>query len=151
MYERQYRANYVEYPSNTKEKIKKKLDKIFPIIKKNVENNNNYLNLLLEFFTNSRNLPVNGYAGYLPERAQFIFSNYRGLATAHTCFKQMEFPKVLFEENADPSLETALGEFVLGSESNALMTAGGNIIYRKYLKYKYKYIKLKRIIKNKKY
>ena len=62
----------------------------------------------------------------------------------------MEFPKVLFEENADPSLETALGEFVLGSESNALMTAGGNIIYRKYLKYKYKYIKLKRIIKNKK-
>ena len=36
-----------------------------------------------------------------------------------------KFPKVLFEENADPSLETALGEFVLGSESNALMTAGG--------------------------
>ena len=49
-----------------------------------------------------------------------------------------------------PSLETALGEFVLGSESNALMTAGGNNIYRKYLKYKYKYIKLKRRIKNKK-
>jgi WD40 repeat protein/ankyrin repeat protein len=138
-------VHFSEYSEEGKKAIKKKLDITFEVIEEKYNNDPYYLNILLEFITGSNNLPVNGYNGYKPEKIQFIFIvGGATLAHSHTCFKQLELTNGLFDSGAHPSLEYSISEDIL-KQASYLQTqiGGGNILLKKYLKYKYKYTYLK--------
>jgi hypothetical protein len=123
-----------------------KLNKFWEVVENNISENENYLNILLEFMTGKPNLPVGGYEDYARKLSIEFDGGEARIAGSHTCFNQLILSYHVFDDNAQVNVERAISIDVLkqGIAAGTINYGGQQSMYHKYIKYKNKYINLKK-------
>ena len=124
-----------------------KLNKFWEVVENNISENENYLNILLEFMTGKPNLPVGGYKDYASKLSIGFDGGEARIAGSHTCFNQLILSYLVFDDNAQVNVEEALSIDALkqGIAAGTVVWGGRQTIFKKkYMKYKNKYINLKK-------
>ena len=122
-----------------------KLNKFWKVVENNISENENYLNILLEFMTGKPNLPIGGYEDYARKLSIEFDGAKARIAGSHTCFNQLILSYHVFDDNAQVNVEQAISIDVLkqGIAAGTVVYGGRQSMYHKYIKYKNKYINLK--------